>query len=76
VTDYSYIQSSQASHVAAPQGPSGHGARPVSRSPQVMRRGPFGVARWQSLVLLWSWEKAQYDSVLSLALFRWMAPPP
>jgi hypothetical protein len=76
VADYSYIQSSQASHVVAPQGPSGRGARPVSRSPQVMRRGLFGVARWQSLVLLWSWEKAQYDSVLSLALFRWVAPPP
>jgi hypothetical protein len=70
-----YVPLSQAPHDAAPQGPGSHGARPVSKSPQVVRRGPFEVARWQSLARLWSWEKVQYDSLLSLALFMWVAPP-
>jgi hypothetical protein len=52
------------------QEPNTRGVCPAPKSPWVVRRGPHGMAIWQSPVHLWSWRECQYGLLLSLVLFR------
>jgi hypothetical protein len=67
-----YVTSSQALNGAVSQDLSDRGACLASKSPQVLRKGPYGMARWKNPIRLWSWGKVWYDSLLSLVfLGRW-----